>query len=400
MLKREKYLEQIRGFYNSDLIKILVGIRRCGKSIILKQIVEELIDESKVEEDHIIEINFEYIEFENLKDYKELNKYIKEKIVDKNMYYIFLDEIQNVDKFEYVINSLRASLSNVSIFITGSNSKMLSEELSTELSGRYVSFNINPLSYKEFTELTKQEPNDFNTFLDYATWGGLPNRCEFKQEIDIKNYLHSVYDSIILRDIVKRLKLQDVVLFDRIMQYLLDTVGREFSAENMVKTLEKEYKKVSTETIYSYINALCKAFIIRKVYRYDIHGKSTLKTLNKYYVTDLGIAQIKHYNSEFMNYVILENIVYNELINKGYEVYIGKVKNYEVDFVAKKNSEVKYIQVSYILDDEKTIEREFNVFKYIKDDNSKYLITLDERDFSTEDVKQINVIDFLMDDNF
>ena len=400
MLKREKYLEQIRGFYNSDLIKILVGIRRCGKSIILKQIVEELIDESKVEEDHIMEFNFEYVEFENLKDYKELNKYIKEKIVDKNMYYIFLDEIQNVDKFEYVINSLRASLSNVSIFITGSNSKMLSEELSTELSGRYVSFNINPLSYKEFTELTKQEPNDFNTFLDYATWGGLPNRCEFKQEIDIKNYLHSVYDSIILRDIVKRLKLQDVILFDRIMQYLLDTVGREFSAENMVKTLEKEYKKVSTETIYSYINALCKAFIIRKVYRYDIHGKSTLKTLNKYYVTDLGIAQIKHYNSEFMNYVILENIVYNELINKGYEVYIGKVKNYEVDFVAKKNSEVKYIQVSYILDDEKTIEREFNVFKYIKDDNSKYLITLDERDFSTEDVKQINVIDFLMDDNF
>ena len=277
---------------------------------------------------------------------------------------------------------------------------MLSEELSTELSGRYVSFNINPLSYKEFTELTKQKPDDFNTFLDYATWGGLPNRCEFTNEMDIKNYLHSVYDSIILRDIVKRLKLQDVVLFDRIMQYLLDTVGREFSAENMIKSLEKEYKKVSTETIYSYINALCKAFIIRKVYRYDIHGKSTLKTLNKYYVTDLGIAQIKHYNSEFMNYVILENIVYNELINKGYEVYIGKAKNYEVDFVAKKNSEVKYIQVSYILDDEKTIEREFNVFKYIKDDYQKYLITLDERDFSTEDVKQINVIDFLMNDNF
>jgi len=400
MLKREKYLQQIRGFYNSDLIKILVGIRRCGKSIILKQIIEELITKHNVEEDHIIEINFEYIEFENLKDYRELNKYIKEKIVDKNIYYIFLDEIQNVDKFEYVINSLRASLNNISIFITGSNSKMLSEELSTELSGRYVSFNINPLSYKEFTELTKQKSDDFNTFLDYATWGGLPNRCEFTNEMDIKNYLHSVYDSIILRDIVKRLKLQDVVLFDRIMQYLLDTVGREFSAENMIKSLEKEYKKVSTETIYSYINALCKAFIIRKVYRYDIHGKSTLKTLNKYYVTDLGIAQIKHYNSEFMNYVILENIVYNELINKGYEVYIGKAKNYEVDFVAKKNSEVKYIQVSYILDDEKTIEREFNVFKYIKDDYQKYLITLDERDFSTEDVKQINVIDFLMDDNF
>lgn len=400
MLKREKYLQQIRGFYNSDLIKILVGIRRCGKSIILKQIIEELITKHNVEEDHIIEINFEYIEFENLKDYRELNKYIKEKIVDKNMHYIFLDEIQNVDKFEYVINSLRASLNNVSIFITGSNSKMLSEELSTELSGRYVSFNINPLSYKEFTELTKQKSDDFNTFLDYATWGGLPNRCEFTNEMDIKNYLHSVYDSIILRDIVKRLKLQDVVLFDRIMQYLLDTVGREFSAENMIKSLEKEYKKVSTETIYSYINALCKAFIIRKVYRYDIHGKSILKTLNKYYVTDLGIAQIKHYNSEFMNYVILENIVYNELINKGYEVYIGKAKNYEVDFVAKKNSEVKYIQVSYILDDEKTIEREFNVFKYIKDDYQKYLITLDERDFSTEDVKQINVIDFLMDDNF
>ena len=278
MLKRENYLSRIRGFYDSDLIKILVGIRRCGKSVILNQIIDE-IKEKNVSDDHIIWINFEYIEYEHLKDYKELNRYIKEKIIDKDKYYLFLDEIQKVDKFEEVINSIRASVKNVSIFITGSNSKLLSQELSTVLSGRYVLFNIYPLSYKEFIQLTNKNSNSEESFWNFVKWGGLPNRCEFNSEINIKDYLHSVFDSIILRDVVDRLGLKDTILFDLLLQYVVDTTGREFSAENVIKFLKQEGKSVSTETLYIYLDALCKALIIKKIYRYDIHGKTILSRI-------------------------------------------------------------------------------------------------------------------------
>lgn len=399
MLKRESYLSKIRGFYDSDLIKILVGIRRCGKSVILEQITKEIKDKG-VDDDHIININFEFIEYEELQDYKKLNTYIKDKIKDQKIYYIFLDEVQNVDKFEYVVNSLRASLKNVSIFITGSNSKMLSDELSSVLSGRYVLFNISPLSYKEYIELTGKDAYDMNNFWDYAKWGGLPNRCQFDNVNDIKNYLHSVFDSIILRDIVKRLNLQDVTLFDMILQYLIDTTGREFRADNIIKYLEKEYKKISTETLYTYIDALCKALIIKRVYRYDVHGKGILKTLNKYYATDLGIAQIKNNNSDFKNYIMLENIVYNELIIRGYEVYVGKTKTGEIDFVATLEGNTKYIQVTYELNSEEVIEREFGAFNVIDDNYSKYVISLDKRDFSRNGIKHLNLIDFLMKNEF
>lgn len=399
MLKRDNYLSKIRGFYDSDLIKILVGIRRCGKSVILEQITKEIKDKG-VDDDHIININFEFIEYEELQDYKKLNTYIKDKIKDQKIYYIFLDEVQNIDKFEYVVNSLRASLKNVSIFITGSNSKMLSDELSSVLSGRYVLFNISPLSYKEYIELTGKDAYDMNNFWDYAKWGGLPNRCQFDSVNDIKNYLHSVFDSIILRDIVKRLNLQDVTLFDMILQYLIDTTGREFRADNIIKYLEKEYKKISTETLYTYIDALCKALIIKRVYRYDVHGKGILKTLNKYYATDLGIAQIKNNNSDFKNYIMLENIVYNELIIRGYEVYVGKTKTGEIDFVATLEGNTKYIQVTYELNSEEVIEREFGAFNVIDDNYPKYVISLDKRDFSRNGIKHFNLIDFLIKNEF
>ena len=402
MLIREKYLSQIRGFYDSNLIKILVGIRRCGKSVILGQIMDELKNEKNVDDKHIIYINFEFVEYEEYLDYKKLNKYIKDSIQDSKMYYLFLDEIQNVDKFDKVVNSLRASVKNLSIFITGSNSTLLSEELSSDLSGRYVIFNINPLSYREYIELTKKDGMNLESFWDYAKWGGLPNRCEFTDETNIKNYLHSVFDSIILRDVVKRLKLKDTILFNMILQYLIDTTGREFSAENICKYLEKEYKKVSTDTLYQYTDALCKALILRKIYRYDINGKSVLKTLNKYYSVDLGIAQIKNNNPEFKNYVVLENIVLNELIGRGYEVYIGKTKNGEVDFLARKDNITKYYQVAYKLDGvdkEDTIQREFGAYKYIEDNYPKYVISLDEIDYSRDGIIHLNLLEFLLNDN-
>ena len=394
MLLRENYLSKIRGFYDSDLIKILVGIRRCGKSVILKQIIEELREKRKIDDEHIIFINFEFIEYEDLLDYKKLNIYIKDRIKDNKIYYLFLDEVQNVDNFEKVVNSLRASINNISIFLTGSNSKMLSDELSSVLSGRYVLFNINPLSYKEYIKLTKKDGYDIESFWDYAKWGGLPNRCEFSNEIDIKNYLHSVYDSIILRDVVKRLNLKDTILFDMILQYLIKTAGREFSADNIIKYLENIKWN-------NYIDALCKALILRKVYRYDITGKSVLKTLNKYYATDLGIAQIKNNNPEFKSYIVLENIVYNELINRDYEVYIGKTKTGEVDFIAKKDENIKYIQVTYELKgNDKAIEREFVAYKSIEDNYPKYVISLDKINLTKDGIIHLNLIDFLLKDEF
>ncbi len=396
MLKREVYLSRIRGFYDSDLVKILVGIRRCGKSVILNQIVDE-IKEKGVEENHIIYINFELIEYEELQDYKKLNKYIKDNIKDNKMYYIFLDEIQRVDKFETVVNSLRASLKNISIFITGSNSKLLSNELSTVLSGRYVLFNIYPLSYKEFTELTKKDAKSEETFWDFVKWGGLPNRTQFTDENNIKDYLHSVFDSIILRDVVERLGLKDIVLFNLLLQYVVDTTGREFSAENIIKYLKSEGKSISTETLYVYLDALCKALIIKKIYRYDIHGKAILKTLNKYYMTDLGIAQIKNNNFEINKCFAIENVVYNELLERGYDIYIGKTKKGEIDFIATKTDEKAYFQVAYSLENESVIEREFGAYNGINDDVPKYVLSLDKKDLSRNGIIHKNIIDWLLE---
>ena len=398
MLKREIYLSRIRGFYDSDLIKILVGIRRCGKSVILKQIMDE-IKENGIEENHILYINFEFVEFEDLKDYKKLNSYIKEKIKDNKKYYIFLDEIQNVEKFEIIVNSLRASLENISIFITGSNSKLLSNELSTVLSGRYVLFNIYPLTYKEYIELTGKNPKDEENFWDFVKWGGLPNRVQFTNEINIKDYLHSVFDSIILRDVVERLGLKDTILFNLILQYLIDITGREFSANNIIKYLKNEGKITSTETLYTYLDALCKALIIQKIYRYDIHGKAILKTLNKYYMTDLGIAQIKNNNFEINKCFAIENVVFNELVARGYEVYIGKLNPGEIDFIASKSGERKYFQVAYLLSDNKVEEREFGALRKIEDNYPKYVISLDKTDFSQNGIIHKNIIDWLLDVN-
>ncbi len=398
MLKREIYLKEIRDFYNSNLIKILVGIRRCGKSIILEQIIQEL-KEQGIDNEHIIYINFEFIEFESLTDYKELNKYVKDRIKDDELYYLFFDEIQNVDNFEKVINSLRAS-QNVSIFITGSNSRLLSEELSTVLSGRYVSFRINPLSYKEVLELLGKSKSTDEIFEDYMKWGSLPNRFDFKREEAIKNYLYGVFDSIILRDVVERLKIRDTSLFNLILQYVIDTIGREFSAENIMNFLKNEGRDVSTLTIYSYLDALCKALLIRKVYRYDVHGRAVLKTLNKYYVTDLGIAQIKNTNTEIDKSYAIENIVYNELIIKGYDVYIGKTKKGEIDFVATKPNKKIYVQVAYSIPNEDTKKREFGAYDVINDNYPKYVITLDKLTYEYNGIKHVNLIDFLLDENF
>lgn len=400
MIKRERYLKKIRDFYHvPSLVKILCGLRRSGKSVILEQIINEIKDNG-VFDDHIIYINFELMEYENIKTARNLNDYVKSFVKDNDLYYVFLDEVQRVDNFEVAVNSLRAS-NQFSIFITGSNSKMTFLELSTDLSGRYVSFRINPLSFKEVVELTgTKEEKYMDLLLDIFEWGTLPQRFAFDNLDSRKYYISDVYDSILLKDVVDRLGITDIASFNKILQYILETETREFSVTNVLSYLEKNNQGIATDTLYKYVEALCSTFIMNRVYRYDIHGKNVLKTLNKFYATDLGVKKIKT-NSKEVNYShALENVIYNELVNKGYDVYIGKTKTSEVDFIASNDKGLKYIQVCYSLKDENTLKRELEALEEINDSYPKYIISIDQEDYGSNGIKHLNVFDFLMNEDF
>ena len=293
MLKREFYLNKIKDFYNiTTLIKVLCGLRRSGKSVILKQIINE-IKATGVNDNHIIYINFESLDYADITTAFELNNYIKNLVKDKKTYYVFLDEVQKISDFEKAINSLRIT-EQFSIFITGSNSKMTFLELSTDLSGRYVSFRVNPLSFKEVVLLTNTKKEKYSDLLlDIFEWGTLPQRFMFDNLESRENYIRDVYDSILLKDVVDRLGITDITSFNKILQYVLETETREFSVTNVLNYLEKNNNKISTDTLYKYLEALCTTFIVNRVYRYDIQGKNVLKSLNKFYATDLGVKKIK-----------------------------------------------------------------------------------------------------------
>ena len=400
MIKRELYLDKIRDFFDEvSLIKVIYGLRRSGKSVILTQIIDELRDKN-VSDDHIIYINFESLEYSFIKDANDLDKYIKTFVKDNDIYYVFLDEVQKVQEFEKGVNSLRIT-NKFSIFITGSNSKMTFMELSTDLSGRYVSFRVNPLTFKEIVELTNTNKENYEELLlDIFEWGSLPQRFSFKKDATKLNYISDVYDSILLKDVIERMNIKDITSFNKILQYILEIEGKEFSSSNVLKYLKDEHKEISTETLYNYLDALCSTFIINRVFRYDVQGKSVLKTLNKFYASDLGVRKIKANNKEVNYSICLENLVYNELIAKGYDVYIGKTKKGEVDFIATRDKEFNYIQVCYYLSSEETINREFGAYDCITDNYPKYVISLDKQDFSRNGIKHINVIDFFMNEEF
>ena len=400
MLKREMYLKKIRDFYYvKSLIKVLCGLRRSGKSVILTQIMDEIKD-SGVDDTHIIYINFESLDYEDITSAVLLDRYIKNLVKDDQTYFLFLDEIQKVPDFEKAVNSLRIT-DQFSIFITGSNSKMTFSELSSDLSGRYVSFRINPLSFKEVVSLTNTKKSQYRELLlDIFEWGTLPQRFMFDNFSSRENYIRDVYDSILLKDIVERLGITDVSSLNRIFQYVLETESREFSATNVLEYLEQNHYKIATDTLYKYLDALCSAFIINRVYRYDIHGKNVLKSLNKFYATDLGVKKIKTNNKEVNYSQALENVVYNELVNRGYDVYIGKTSKGEVDFLASKNDGVKYIQVCYDLSNEETRKREFGAYDLIKDQYPKYVISMNQEDYSINGIQHLNIFDFLMNDDF
>lgn len=399
MIKREKYLKRIRPFYEQDLIKVITGIRRCGKSVILNQIMDEL-RQSGVKDEQIIYINFEFTDYIDINDAKKFNEFIEKKLVNKNKYYVFFDEIQNVDRWEKVVNSLKAKYNeNISIFITGSNSDLLSGELATHIAGRYVSFKIYPFTFDEVCELKDIKDKDKyeleRTFDDYIIWGGMPQRFLMNDELQIKTYLSDVYSSIVVKDIIERFKIKDLDLFNKILTFIMTTPSQTFSADSLTKYLLNENIDVSKMTVYNYLEYMCRALLINKADRFDVRGKRILNGKYKYYLTDLGFTNILNDGKKKQISTYLENIVYNELVARGYNVNIGTLENGEIDFIATRFEEKEYYQVTFHLSDD-IIEREFGVYKNIQDNYPKYVISCDTFDFSQNGIIHKNIIDFLL----
>ena len=401
MTKRELYIEKIKPFINKDIIKVITGIRRSGKSVMLKLIMEEL-KQNKIDEKQFININFENLINIELTTADKLHEYILKKASEiKKKCYIFLDEIQEVKDWEKCINSLRVNEEyDFDIYITGSNAKLLSGELSTYLAGRYVEFVIYPFSFKEFLETLKSIQQDVSTreaFQKYVKFGGMPflYNLAFEEEASLQ-YLKDIYSSIILKDITQRNKIRDTDLLERVISYLIMNVGNNFSATSISKFFKSENRKVSVETILNYIKAAEESFLIYRVSRDDLIGKKVLNVNEKYYIADHGMREaILGSNQRDINQ-IFENIIYLELLRKGYNVRVGKVDNLEVDFVCTKGNEKIYVQVAYLLASSETIEREFTSLEKIDDNYPKYVISMDEFDMSRNGIKHINIIEFLI----
>lgn len=400
MIKREMYLRKIRDSYDSELIKVIIGVRRSGKSVLMMQIIEEL-KENGIDDNHIIYINFEDYDYIDYTEPKKFNEYVKSQITDKEKYYLLFDEIQNVEQFEKVINSFRATL-NVSIFITGSNSKLLSGELATHLSGRYISIKIMPFTFKEYLELKKEKNIEIDkeqSFMEYLEWGCMPQIFNTDSLIERKLYLRDLYNSLILKDIVERNKIKDINLLNRVIQFLMENIGGIISANSITSYLKNEKIQTTIDTILNYIEYITNSLIVNKVNRYDIRGKNVMATLEKYYLTDLGLLQLKKSPIEKKVGGRLENIVYNELIARGYEVYIGKTDKGEIDFVIDDFDGRKYIQVADYLSSDDVIKREFGAYRAVEDNYPKYVITMDKIDYSQDGIIHKNIIDFLLSDN-
>ena len=401
MLKRDEYIKQIVPFIDKDVIKVLTGIRRSGKSVMLKLLMEELKNRG-INENQFIYINFENLKYRNLKNYERLYDFILNKVDDKyKSYYIFLDEIQEVEEWERCVNSLRVDEElRFDIYITGSNAKLLSGELSTYLAGRYIEFIVYPFSFKEFFEIIQEKNQEIKVkeaFQKYVKFGGMPflHNLDYNFEASMQ-YLQDLYASIILKDITQRNNIRDTDLLERIINYIVMNIGNTFSATSISKFFKSENRKVAIETILNYIKACEEAFLIYRVARNDLLGKKILNVNEKYYIADHGIREaIMENNQKDINQV-LENIVYFEMLRRGYNVKIGKVDNLEVDFVCKKNDETIYIQVSYLLASEDTKEREFSVLENIKDNYPKYVLSMDEFDMSRNGIKHVNLIKFLV----
>ena len=403
MIKREMYMKRIRPFIGTDLIKVMTGIRRCGKSVMLELIKEELL-ESGISHNQFISINFENLNFSHLQTAKALHDEITKRAAEINgKAYLFLDEIQEVKDWEKCINSLRVSL-DCDIYITGSNAKLLSSELSTYLGGRYVEFIIYPFSFAEFLELYHSISPDIpfqECFQKYLSFGGMPYLANIRYEdAPSKLYLNDLYNSVQLKDIVKRNKIRDIDLLERIITYVIANIGTTFSATSLSKFLKSENRTVAPETILNYIKYCCDAYLFYQVKREDLQGKQILSSNEKYYIADHGIREaVFGGNMRDIN-LVLENIVYLELLRREYKVTVGRTGDKEIDFVCDKQGEKLYVQVAYLLASDETVQREFGVYDRIRDNYPKYVVSLDEFNMSRNGIKHLNIRDFLLEEKW
>ncbi len=401
MVVREQYLAEITEFIDKPFIKVITGIRRCGKSVTL-QMLRELLLSKGIDDSHIILMNFESFEFTGLNTSDKLFGYIREKIVDKQRYYILLDEIQEVKDWEKTVNALSVDF-NTDLYITGSNSRLLSSELATYLAGRFVEIQVYTLSFAEFLKFRKHlKPEDnlsnAQAFSRFLRLGGFPvlNTLDYPEETAWK-IVFDIYSSAILRDTVQRYKIRDVELLERVVRFVFDNIGNSFSAKNVADYFKSQQRRIDLNTVYNYLYALESAFIIFRTPRYDIKGREILKTYEKYFVGDHSlIFALMGYRGRMIS-GLLENIVSQELRRRGYKVFVGKLDDKEIDFIAELRDEKIYVQVCYLMAEQSTVEREINPLLNIRDNHPKYIVTMDEAwNDNIEGIRVLHIADFLL----
>ncbi len=396
MIKRLIYVDKLISFKDEPVIKVITGIRRCGKSTVLELYKQYLLDNG-VEDKQIISINFEDMSYDFIDTAKKLHEYIIPLLIPDKMNYIILDEIQKIEDFQKAIDSLFIK-SNTDIYITGSNAYMLSGELATLLSGRYIEVKMLPLSFKEYMSLYENDTNINARFTDYLKYSSFPQAAYFHNDaVKIRLYLDGIYSSVLLKDVLTRRKISDAMMLESIIRFMFDNVGNLLSTNKIANTMSSNGRLISTHTVEFYISALLESFIVYKAKRYDIKGKNYLKTNDKYYVCDIGLRYYLLGNKAGDMGYILENIVYLELIRRDFDVFVGKTGDKEVDFVAMKANQTEYYQVALTVRDENTLFRELSALDSIDDHYPKFLITLDnDLPFEYKGIRVINVIDFLL----
>ncbi len=396
LIQREEYLNKLIALKDKKIIKVVTGVRRCGKSKLLEMYRKWLLEQG-VEEERIVSINFEDLDFEDLTDYKKLHTYLKEHLVKDNMTYIFLDEIQNVEQFPKVVDSLYIK-DNVDIYITGSNAHMLSSEIATLLSGRYIQIEMLPLSFKEYMISTGSMNDRGIKYVDYLQNSSFPYTLELEGQSDeIRSYLEGLYNTIVVKDIINHSKISEPMMLKSILKFIFDNIGNPLSSKKIADTMTSSGRRIDTRTVEKYLDALTESYIIYQAKRYNIKGKQYLKTLEKYYVVDIGLRLMLFGSKQIDAGRILENIVYLELLRRGYDVYVGKVDEFEVDFVAQNGKGTTYFQVALSVRDEKTLDRELRSLRAIKDHYPKILLTMDDDpEVHYDGIRRINARDWLL----